>query len=64
LIDSYASGVIDRSEFEPRVTGLKARVAQLQERQKAAAETAEAERELTLVISQLGGLRCQGSRRA
>jgi site-specific DNA recombinase len=53
LIDSYAAGVIDRSEFEPRVTGLKARVAQLQDRKMAAAETAEAERELTLVIGQL-----------
>jgi site-specific DNA recombinase len=53
LIDSYAAGVIDRSEFEPRVTGLKTHVAQLQERQKDAAETAEAERELTLVIGQL-----------
>ncbi len=53
LIDSYAAGVIDRSEFEPRITGLKARVAQLQEQQRAAADVANAERELTLVIGQL-----------
>jgi site-specific DNA recombinase len=53
LIDSYAAGVIDRSEFEPRVAGLKARVAQLQQRQEDAAETAKAERELTLVTGQL-----------
>ena len=53
LIDSSAAGVTDRSEFEPRVAGLKARVAQLQERQKAADEMGEAERELTLVIGQL-----------
>jgi site-specific DNA recombinase len=53
LIDSYAAGVIDRSEFEPRVAGLKVRVAQLQEQQRVAAEAAEAERELTLVIGQL-----------
>jgi site-specific DNA recombinase len=53
LIDSYAAGVIDRAEFEPRIAGLKVRLAQLQERQRAATEAAEAERELTLVIGQL-----------
>lgn len=53
LIDSYAAGVIDRPEFEPRVTGLKARLTQLQERQQAAADAANAERELTLVIGQI-----------
>ena len=53
LIDSYAAGVIDRPEFEPRVTGLKARLGQLQERQQAAANAANAERELTLVIGQI-----------
>jgi site-specific DNA recombinase len=53
LIDSYAAGVIDRSEFEPRVAGLKTRVAQLQQRQQDATEAADAERELILVTSQL-----------
>jgi site-specific DNA recombinase len=53
LIDSYAAGVIDRAEFEPRIGGLKARAAQLRERQRAAAEAAAAERELTLVIGRL-----------
>lgn len=53
LIDSYAAGVIDRPEFEPRVTGLKARLGQLQERQQAAADAANAERELTLVIGRI-----------
>ena len=53
LIDSYAAGVIDRSEFEPRVTGLRLRVAQLQDQQRTAAEAAEAERELTLIMGQL-----------
>ncbi len=52
LIDSYAAGVIDRSEFEPRLTGLTARVAQLQEQQRVAVEAAEAERELTLIMGQ------------
>src|SRR4051794_8375880 len=53
LIDAYAEGVLDRAEFEPRVAGLKARAARLEERRRAAAEAAEAERELTLVVGQL-----------
>lgn len=32
LIDSYAENVIDKAEFEPRITGLKQRMSQLQER--------------------------------
>lgn len=53
LIDSYAAGVIDRSEFEPRIAGLRSRVAQLQDQRRAAAEATEAERELTLIMGQL-----------
>jgi site-specific DNA recombinase len=53
LIDSYTEGLIDRAEFEPRVTGLKARLARLQERQQAAAHAAQGERELTLIIGRL-----------
>jgi site-specific DNA recombinase len=45
--------VIDRSEFEPRIAGLKMRITQLRERRRAATEAAEAERELTLVVGQL-----------
>jgi len=32
LIDSYAEGVIDKTEFEPRIAGLKQRVSELQVR--------------------------------
>ncbi len=53
LIDSYAAGVIDRSEFEPRIAGLRSRAAQLQDQQRAAAEAAEVERELILIMGQL-----------
>ena len=52
-IDSYAAGVIDRSEFELRMAGLRSRVAQLQDQRRAAAEAAEAARELTLIMGQL-----------
>ncbi len=53
LIDGYAGGFIDKAEFEPRIAGLKQRRSQLQEQQRAAAEAADAERELSLVISRL-----------
>jgi site-specific DNA recombinase len=53
LIDSYAEGVIEPDEFQPRITGLKARRARLEEQRRLAAEQAEAERELTLMIGRL-----------
>ncbi|HEX6013629.1 MAG TPA: hypothetical protein VFY87_17875 [Geminicoccaceae bacterium] len=53
LIDSYAEGVIERAEFEPRIAGLKARLAQLEQRRQMVAEATAAERELTLIIGQL-----------
>jgi len=53
LIDSYAEGLIDKTEFEPRIAGLKQRLSQLQERQRAALDAIEAARDLSLVISRL-----------
>jgi site-specific DNA recombinase len=53
LIDSYAEGVIDRGEFEPRISGLKTRCTHLQERRQAAAAATESERELSLIIGRL-----------
>lgn len=53
LIDGYAEGLIEKGEFEPRVAGLKQRLAQLQERHRAATMAAESERDLSLVISRL-----------
>jgi len=53
LIDSYTEGVIEKTEFEPRITGLKQRMSKLQERHQAAREAAETERDLALVISRL-----------
>jgi len=53
LIDGYAGGFIDKAEFEPRIAGQKLRLSQLQQQQQAAVETANAERELSLVISRL-----------
>jgi site-specific DNA recombinase len=53
LIDSYTEGVIDKTEFEPRIVGLRQRLCQLQERHQAAHEAAETERDLALVVSRL-----------
>jgi site-specific DNA recombinase len=53
LIDSYTEGVIDKTEFEPRIAGLKQRVSQLQERHQGALEAIESERDLALVVSRL-----------
>ena len=53
LIDGYAGGFIDKTQFEPRIAGLKLRLSQLQDQQQVAVEAANAERELSLVISRL-----------
>jgi len=53
LIDCYAGGFIDKTEFEPRIAGLKLRMSQLHQQRQAAVEAAAAERELSLVISRL-----------
>jgi len=53
LIDSYTEGILDKTEFEPRIAGLKQRVSQLHERHQAALEAVESERDLALVVSRL-----------
>ena len=53
LIDSYTGGLIDKAEFEPRITGLKQRMSELDQQRQTALDTANAERELSLVINRL-----------
>ena len=53
LIDCYAAGLIDKGEFEPRIAGLKRRMSQLKENRETAIAAADAERELSLVVSRL-----------
>ena len=53
LIDSYTGGLIDKTEFEPRITGLKQRMSELDQRRQTALDTANADRELSLVINRL-----------
>jgi len=53
LIDSYAEGLIDKGEFEPRVTRLRQRLARLEEQRRALADEAALQGELQLIIGRL-----------
>src|SRR5262249_41156802 len=53
LIDSYAEGVVDKGEFEPRVTRLRQRLARLEEQRQALADEAAMQGELQLIIGRL-----------
>jgi site-specific DNA recombinase len=53
LIDSYAEGFVEKHEFEPRITGMKQRLSQLEDHHEAAVRAAQGERDLCLVISRL-----------
>ena len=53
LIDSYAEGLIEKGEFEPRVAHLKERVMVLETEAKDLAEKASTESDLRLIIGHL-----------
>lgn len=53
LIDSYADGLIDKQEFEPRVTRMRERMQQLEEQAQYLKEAAEGEGELRLILGRL-----------
>jgi site-specific DNA recombinase len=53
LIDSYAESLIDKSEFEPRITRLRQRLARLEEQRHALAEEVALQGELQLIIGRL-----------
>jgi site-specific DNA recombinase len=53
LIDSYAEGLIEKGEFEPRVTRLRQRLARLEEQRQALAAEAALHAELQLIIGRL-----------
>ena len=53
LIDGYAEGLIERDEFEPRIDGMRRRLAHLEaDRQRQLAD-AETEQNLTLLVGRL-----------
>ena len=53
LIDGYAEGLISKAEFEPRLAGLRRRVAGLEAEAAALQDVAEQARSLQLVIGKL-----------
>lgn len=54
LIDSYAEGLIEKSEFEPRITQMKQRIAKLEEQARQLSDEATLQAELKLIIGRLG----------
>jgi len=53
LIDSYAEGLIDKEEFEPRVTRMRERLKQMEAQAQQVKDEASLERELRLILSRL-----------
>ena len=53
LIDSYADGLMDKHEFEPRMTRLRQRLARLEEQRQHLADAAASHAELQLIIGRL-----------
>ena len=53
LIDGYAEGLIERAEFEPRVAGLRQRLASLEEQRRGLVERTRLGSQLLLIIGRL-----------
>ncbi len=53
LIDSYADGLIDKQEFEPRVTRMRERMQYLEEQAQRLKEESEVEEEIRLILGRL-----------
>jgi site-specific DNA recombinase len=53
LIDSYTEGLIDKAEFEPRVTRLRQRIAHIEAQREDWASEETLQRELHLIVSRL-----------
>ena len=53
LIDSYASAIIDKDDFEPKINNLKIRLSQIDEQIEKSVNTESAQHELFLVVDRL-----------
>ncbi len=53
LIDSYADGLIDKEEFEPRIARMRERLKHIEEQAQQIQDEASLERELTLILGRL-----------
>ena len=59
LIDSYAEGLIEKSDFEPRITRLKQRIAHLEAQATQLADEATLQADLRLIIGRLEDVAAQ-----
>jgi site-specific DNA recombinase len=62
LIDSYTEGLIEKDEFEPRVTRLRQRMAHIEEQCEALADEELLQREMHLIVSRLDDFAAQMER--
>jgi site-specific DNA recombinase len=53
IIDSYTEGLIDKHEFEPRITRLRERIEKLEEQARELSDQAKLQSELHLIIGRL-----------
>jgi site-specific DNA recombinase len=53
IIDSSTEGLIDKREFEPRITRLRGRIAKLEEQARELSDQAKLQSELQLIIGRL-----------
>src|SRR5947199_9073092 len=53
LIDSYSEGLINKAEFEPRITRMRERITQLEEHQQQLRDEEGLEQELRLILGRL-----------
>ena len=53
LIDSYAEGMIDKAEFEPRITRMRERIKQLEKQVQQIQDEVGMEHELRLILGRL-----------
>jgi len=60
LIDSYAEGLIDKQEFEPRITRLRQRLTALEEQVQQLQDEAALHTELQLIMGRLEDFAAQG----
>jgi site-specific DNA recombinase len=59
LIDSYAEGLIEKEEFEPRLKRLRERIGQGEEQRRQLAEAAQSQAELRLILGRLEAFAAQ-----
>ena len=53
LIDSYAEGLLEKHEFEPRITRLRQRIIQLEEQRQALIDVTALQTEIRLIVGRL-----------